>query len=349
MDHETLLVRRGPRTGIATIVAVHSTRLGPALGGCRMWHHTTLDEAIEDALRLSAAMTLKAAAAGLDLGGGKSVIWLPGEEPPAGEVRRELMRDFAETVEMLAGSYITAEDVGTTIADMELLARYTKHVVGRSLAEGGSGDPGPRTAAGVQAAIRACCAHRFGTAALAGSTIAVVGVGSVGGPLARSLAQAGASLVLSDIDERKRALAEELDAAWLEPGAALRADVDVLAPCALGGVVDEQLARELRCEIICGSANNQLSDERLADLLAARGILYAPDFIVNAGGLMNVALELTGYDSARASRRIAEIESTMSAILDHAHAAGLTPLSAARERAWQRLATAPPRALRTAA
>jgi leucine dehydrogenase len=314
-----------------------------------MWHHATLDDAIEDALRLSAAMTLKAAAAGLDLGGGKSVIWLPGDELPAGRARRELMHDFAETVELLGGSYITAEDVGTTIADMELLAAHTKYVVGRALAEGGSGDPGPRTAAGVEAAIRACCSHRFGSASLAGRRIAVVGVGSVGGPLARSLASAGALLALSDVDERKRAIAEELEAEWLDPDVALRAPLDVLAPCALGGVLDEVAARELRCEIVCGSANNQLSDDAVADLLAARGILYAPDFIVNAGGLINVALELTGYDPALASRRIAAIESTLGAVLERARSAGETPLDAARELARLRLASAPAHELPTAA
>jgi leucine dehydrogenase len=314
MDHETLLVRCGPRTGISTIVAVHSTKLGPALGGCRMWHHATLDDAIEDALSLSSAMTLKAAAAGLDLGGGKAVI---------------------------GGSYITAEDVGTTIADMEVLAQYTHHVVGRPLAQGGSGDPGPHTATGLEAAMRACCEHRFGTPSAAARRIAIVGVGSVGGELARGLAAAGASLVLADVDPRRRALAEELGAEWMDPQAALRAPLDVLAPCALGGVIDERLVGELRCEIVCGSANNQLSDDRLAEELAARGILYAPDFIANAGGLINVALELSGYDPALALRRVMAIESVMSGILEHAAAASLTPLAAARELARLRLTGAP--------
>jgi leucine dehydrogenase len=349
IEHETLLVRRGPRTGIHTIVAVHSTRLGPALGGCRMWHHETLEDAIEDALRLSGAMTLKAAAAGLDLGGGKSVIWLPEDSVPAGDFRGELMRDFAETVEMLGGAYITAEDVGTTIADMELLAEHTDHVVGRPLAQGGSGDPGPRTAVGVEAAMRACCSHRFGASSLAGRRVAIVGVGSVGAGLSRSLAAAGALLVLSDVDQRKRVLADELDAEWLAPREALRAPLDVLAPCALGGVLDGGLARELRCEIVCGCANNQLGDDRIADLLASRGILYAPDFIVNAGGLINVALELSGYDPVLATRRVAEIEQTMNTILDHAESVGLTPLSAARELASQRLAAGPLRPLPAAA
>jgi leucine dehydrogenase len=349
MDHETLLVRRGPRTGISTIVAVHSTRLGPALGGCRMWHHATLDEAIEDALRLSSAMTQKAGAAGLELGGGKAVIWLPDDEVPLGARRRELLRDYAETVELLGGSYITAEDVGTTIADMELLAQYTDHVVGRPLEQGGSGDPGSHTAAGVEAAMRACCEHRFGSTSLAGRRIAIVGVGNVGGQLARALAAAAASLVLADVDERKRTLADELGAEWIDPQAALRARLDLLAPCALGRVIDERLAGELRCEIVCGSANNQLSDPHLADRLAARGILFAPDFIANAGGLINVALELTGYDPEVAARRVAAIESVMSGIIEQADAAGLTPLGAAEELARLRLATAPRSRLAAAA
>ncbi len=349
IDHETLLVRRGPRTGIATIVAVHCTRLGPALGGCRMWHHPTLEAAVQDALRLSRAMTLKAAAAGLQLGGGKGVIWLPDDTMPVGQRRYELLQDFAETVELLDGSYITAEDVGTTIDDMQVLAQYTDHVVGRPLARGGSGDPGPHTAAGVQAAICACCKHRFGSPSLAGRKIAIVGVGSVGGALARALAAAGASLVLADVDPSRQALAQELGGKWVAPQVALRESVDVLAPCALGGMIDERLCYELRCQIVCGSANNQLAGEGIADLLAARGILYAPDFIANAGGLVNVALELTGYDPDVAAQRVAAIESVMDDILDRSAASGTTPLAAAAELARRRLASAPAPPLATVA
>jgi leucine dehydrogenase len=338
--HELLLVRRGRRTGAHTIVAVHSTVLGPALGGCRMWRYADLQDAIDDALRLSGAMTLKAAAAHLPLGGGKAVIFPPDDLDIQGSARRSLLHDFADTVNLLRGMYITAEDVGTTAADMAVLSGYSKHVVGAPAQRGGSGDPGDFTAAGVQAAMRACVAHRFGSSDLGERSVSLVGLGHVGEPLARRLAKAGTSLVLSDIDEGKRDLAAELGAAWQPPERALRADVDLLAPCAMGGVIDDHIAGELRTEIVCGSANNQLATEDVADMLAARGILYAPDFIVNSGGLINVSLELTGYDRDVASRRVAEIEQVLDGILAHASAASITPLAAALELAESRIALA---------
>jgi len=336
-DHELLLVRRGPRTGVQMIVAVHSTVLGPALGGCRMWRYERLDDAIADARRLSSAMTLKAAAARLPLGGGKSVIRLPDGFDAAGPGRELLLRDFAEALEMLGGLYITAEDVGSSAADMAFLSRWSRFVVGSPT---GSGDPGDFTAAGVQAAMRACCAHRFGSSELAGRTVAIVGVGHVGAPLARRLAAAGASLVLSDVDHGRFALAEELGAEWLEPAQALRAEVDLLAPCALGGVLDDALVEQLGCGVVCGSANNQLARDELAERLAAREILYAPDFIVNSGGLINVSLELTGYDRELAAERVAGIEGVLDQVLLHAERASITPLAAAIELARERLAAA---------
>lgn len=337
VEHELVLVRRGERSGAYMVVAVHSTVLGPALGGCRMWHYPTVRAGIDDALRLSRAMTLKAAAASLALGGGKAVICLPAGPVPAGERRERLLRDFADTVELLGGRYITAEDVGTTSRDMEFLARFSRHVVGRPTTGGGSGDPGDFTAAGVQAAMRACCAQLFGSPELAGRSVAVVGLGSVGAHLAGRLAGAGARLVVSDIDPRKAALAGELGAAWLEPEQALRAEVDILAPCALGGVLDDELVPELHCRAICGAANNQLARDDLADRLAARGVLYAPDFVVNAAGVINVSLELGGYDGDVARQRASGIEQVLARILTHAEHAGLTPLAAATDLARQRL------------
>jgi leucine dehydrogenase len=337
-EHEALLVRRGRRSDVATIVAVHSTALGPALGGCRMWSYATVKDGIADAMRLSAAMTLKAAVAGLPLGGGKSVICLPpGASRPEGDFREAILHDFAESLEMLDGSYITAEDVGTDTSDMAFLSQWTEHVVGRPVGDGGGGDPGSFTAAGVEAAIRACCSATFGSPSLAGRTVAVVGVGSVGGSLARRLLRRGAELLLADIDPRKRSLAVGLGARWATPEEALRADVDVLAPCALGGVIDEELVGALRCGIICGAANNQLASDELAARLAERGILYAPDFIVNAAGLINASLELTGYDAAEAGRRAAEIETVLARVLHHATEAGETPLRSAIELAEWRL------------
>ncbi len=339
-EHELVLVRRGRRTGAHMVVAVHSTVLGPALGGCRLRRYEDLQEAIADALRLSSAMTLKAAAAQLPLGGGKSVIFPPEGLDLAGPGRQELLEDFAEALNMLGGMYITAEDVGTSQSDMAVLAKHSPHVVGVPAAGGGSGDPGGFTAAGVHAAMRACCRHRFGSAEMSGRSVAIVGVGHVGEPLARRLAAAGANLVLADVDEGKQALAEELGAVWREPEDALRGHVDVLAPCALGGVIDEELSVEMQAEIVCGSANNQLAGPRMADVLAARGVLYAPDFIVNSGGLINVSLELTGYDRERAMARVEAIEGVLAAILDHAREVEITPLDAALELAKQRIGAA---------
>jgi leucine dehydrogenase len=347
VEHELVLVRRGERSGAYMVIAVHSTVLGPALGGCRMWHYPSVQAGIDDALRLSRAMTLKTAVAGLGLGGGKAVICLSAGPAPAGAARERLLRDFADAVQLVGGRYITAEDVGTTSRDMELLARFTPYVVGRPGEDGGSGDPGDFTAAGVQAAMRACCAHLFGAAELAGRSVAVVGLGSVGAHLARRLARVGASLVLSDIDAGKAELARELGAQWLEPQRALRAQVDILAPCALGGVLDDELAGELRCRAICGAANNQLARDEIAERLAARGILYAPDFVVNAAGVINVSLELGGYDPDLARRRAAGIEDVLADVVAHAERSGLTPLAAATELAQARLraaATAPARA-----
>jgi leucine dehydrogenase len=339
-EHELLLVRRGRRTGVHMIVAVHSTVLGPALGGCRLWRYPSLQAAIDDALGLSRAMTHKAAAARLPLGGGKAVIRLPEGVQAAGPFRQALLHDFADTVNLLGGMYITAEDVGTTAGDMSALARYCRHVVGRSARRGGSGDPGDFTAAGVQAAMRACCERCFGSPDLAGRSVSIVGLGHVGEPLARRLSRAGASLIVSDVDRAKMAIAAELGAAWLEPEEALRAGVDLLAPCALGGVLDETLAEELHCRIVCGSANNQLSSDEVADRLADRGILYAPDFIVNSGGLINVALELTAYDRELAFDRVRDIQGVLARILAHSEQASVTPLAAALTLASEWLATA---------
>ncbi|HEX5224394.1 MAG TPA: Glu/Leu/Phe/Val dehydrogenase dimerization domain-containing protein [Solirubrobacteraceae bacterium] len=337
-EHETLLVRRGRHGGVPVIVAVHSTALGPALGGCRMWSYPTLADGVRDALRLSAAMTLKAAVAGLPLGGGKSVVCLPaGAERPRGAFREAILRDVAEAVEVLDGSYVTAEDVGTDSDDMAFLSGWTEHVVGRPKDAGGGGDPGAFTAAGVEAAIRACCTAVFGTRSLAGRRVAVVGVGSVGGALARRLKAGGAELVLADLDAGKEALAAALGARWMDAHDALRADVDVLAPCALGGVLDDELVGEVRCRVICGAANNQLADDGLAAELAARGVLYAPDFVVNAAGLINASLELTGYDLETAQLRAAGIEQKLAGVLEHARATGQTPLDAAVSLADRRL------------
>lgn len=327
----TLLERIGRRSGVDIAIAVDSTALGPALGGCRMWPYPTREDAVADAVRLSGAMTLKAAAAGLRLGGGKAVIRVSPGPRPAGPEREKILRDLADAVNELDGRYITAEDVGTTSADMEVLARSTRWVVGRP---GGSGDPAPFTAAGVGVSIRACLRHLYGSPDVAGRSVAVVGLGAVGSRLARELSAAGAELVLADVDPSRPGNAGVHEA--------LRAAVDVLAPCAMGGVIDTRLVDELRCRIICGAANNQLADDGLAERLAERRILWAPDFIVNAGGLINVAMELDGYDAELAMARALDLERVVGRVLRHAEGARITPLAAARWLAERRLGSVAP-------
>jgi leucine dehydrogenase len=339
-SHEDLRVVSGPRSGATIAIAVHSTALGPALGGVRMWHYDSAAHGVEDALRLARAMTYKAAAAGLDLGGGKGVICALTPERPLGELRRRLLLDFGDAVESLAGRYVTAEDVGTSAADMVAISEQTAHVVGLPTERGGRGDPGPLTARGVLAAIGACLEHRYGDASVSGVRICVVGAGSVGGRLARMLAEAGAELTISDIDPARRALAEALGATWVDPGEAIGADCDVLAPCALGGAIDAATLTRLRCQIVCGAANNVLADERLAGAVAERGILFAPDFIANAGGLINVYAELRDLDGDVVLRLVDQIGPTMHRILEAADRRGVTPLAAAQEQALERLRTA---------
>jgi leucine dehydrogenase len=305
-----------------------------------MWTYTDTRAAVRDALRLARAMTFKSAVAGLPLGGGKGVIMLPaGSAPPTGEERRAVLLDFGETVEMLDGAYITAEDVGTSEPDMRVISEMTSHVSGLAVESGGSGDPSPWTALGVEAAIRVACERVFGTPSLEGRRIAVVGVGHVGGPLAELLAAGGAQLVLADIDGRRRELAERLTAAWTDPASALTADVDVLAPCALGGVLSDETVPQLRCRVVAGAANNQLATEAVGEMLAARGVLWVPDFVANAGGVVNIAVELEpdGYATDRAETRVRTIGDTVRTVLDHADAAGITPLAAAMEIAHRRV------------
>jgi leucine dehydrogenase len=340
IEHEELLVRRGRRSGVYTIAAVHSTACGPALGGCRMWTYDDTRAAVRDALRLSRGMTYKSAVAGLRLGGGKGVIVLPpGSPPPTGRHRRDILLDFGETVDVLNGRYITAEDVGTATRDMVAIAEATPHVTGLPRARGGSGDPSPFTALGVEAAILATCERAFGSAAVAGRSVAVVGLGHVGLPLARRLGRRGAKLVVADIDPAKKDLAAELGAQWTTPEAALLAAVDVLAPCALGGVLNHETVPRLQAQAIAGAANNQLADDAIAELLQARGIVWAPDFVANAGGIINISVELEagGYDPAHARERVRTIGDTLREVYDRAAAGGTTPLTAAMELARKRL------------
>jgi leucine dehydrogenase len=282
-------------------------------------------------------MTFKAAVAELPLGGGKGVIMAPAYGSLSSRVRHAALLDFADAVQALAGSYITAEDVGTSSRDMAVIAERTPHVAGLARSRGGSGDPSPLTALGVVAAIEICCERVFGTASLRGRRIGVIGLGHVGSRVAKRCARAGAKLVVADVDPRKRALADQLGARWSTPSALARTELDVLAPCALGGVLDDRSVPRLRTPIVAGAANNQLAEERIADLLSAAGILWAPDFVVNAGGIINIAEEFGGYDPARARGRVRRIGEVVRLVLDQAERSGSTPLAAAMAIARARL------------
>jgi len=304
-----------------------------------MWAYDDARAAMRDAMRLSRAMTFKAAVADLELGGGKGVIMLPLGRRLTAERRHEALLDFADTVDALGGRYITAEDVGTSSRDMRVIARGTRHVVGLARAQGGSGDPSPMTALGVHIAIQTCCERVFGSPSLRNRSLCVIGLGHVGSRVAKLCARAGAKLAVADVDPSKRGLADQLGARWVDPERALESPFDVLVPCALGGILNDETVLRLQCPIIAGAANNQLADDDIADVLAARGVLWAPDFVVNAGGLINVAEELRGYDPAAVRRRVRGIADTLRTIFDNADAIGATPLTAATELARRRLAT----------
>jgi leucine dehydrogenase len=319
------------------MAAVHSTARGPALGGCRMWTYDDARAAMRDVLRLSRAMTFKAAVAGLPLGGGKGVIMLRRDDAVLTPERREaVLLDFGDTVEALGGAYLTAEDVGTSEPDMAVIARRTRYVTGLAA---GSGDPSPWTAMGCETALRVTAERVFGSDDLQGRRVAVIGLGSVGGRLAELLHEGGAELVVADVDHGKRELAERLGARWTDPLSALTADVDLVAPCALGGILNDDTVPALRCKAIAGAANNQLAGDSLDGALAARGILWAPDFVCNAGGIINISVELEdgGYDRARAEQRVRAVGDTLRTIFDSAAGAGTTPLAAALELGHARL------------
>ena len=313
-DHELVAFGSDPATGLKCIVAVHSTRLGPALGGCRMWDYASDDEALADALRLSHGMTYKAAIAGLPVGGGKAVI--------IGDARRGksegLMRAFGRFVDSLGGRYITAEDVGTTVADMDIIAAQTRFVRGTS---GGSGNPSPMTALGVYMALRAAVEHGLGRAELSGVRVAVQGLGSVGYALCRHLADAGARLFVTDIDEGAvRRAAAEFAAIPVAPDDIYGVEADVFAPCALGAVLNDVTIPRLRARIITGSANNQLAEAHHGAELKRKGILYTPDYVANAGGLIDVAHDGPGHDADAVRRMTEGIYGTVKRILARAQA-----------------------------
>jgi leucine dehydrogenase len=284
--HEQILFCSDVASGLSAIIAIHSTRLGPALGGCRMWAYPSFDSALTDALRLSKGMTYKAAIAGLALGGGKSVI--------VGDPRKDRtsarMIAFARHVASLGGRYIVAEDVGITVADIELFRTITPYVAGFSKDAGGTGDPSPATAQGVFFGMQACMEEVYGDRSFQDKKIAIQGMGKVGLALAKLLSEAGAHLIVSDMDPEKVAIAcREFNGDPVHPHEIYRVNCDIFAPCALGGILNDRTVPALSCKIVAGSANNQLAQAEVAALLQKRGILYAPDYVINAGGLIHIS------------------------------------------------------------
>lgn len=297
-DHEQVVVCNDPDTGLKAIIAIHDTTIGPALGGCRMWNYESEDEALTDVLRLSRGMSYKAAIASLNLGGGKAVI--------IGDAKKQkteiLFRSFGRFVEGLNGRYITAEDVGTSVNDMEWVRMETQYVTGISRALGGSGDPSPVTAFGAFAGLKAAVKKQLGRDEVSGLKVSVQGVGHVGYHLVKYLCEEGAKVYVTDIfDESIKRVVDEFSVEAVGPDDIYDLDVDIYAPCALGATLNDETIPNLKCSIVAGAANNQLKVEsEHGQMLKDRGILYAPDYAVNAGGLINVANEIEGYNRERA-------------------------------------------------
>jgi leucine dehydrogenase len=336
-DHEQVLFFYDRPSGLRAIIALHDTTLGPAVGGCRFWPYASEVEAVTDVLRLARGMTYKAAMADLPFGGGKSVII----GDPRTARSEALFRALGRAVHCLGGAYYTGEDVGTTPQDMDWAGLETPYVLGRT--RGGSGDPSPVTAHGVLLGIKAAVRHRFGRDELQGVRVAVQGTGHVGGNLASLLAAEGAQLILADIDaERAARKTRELGARQVGCDEILSVDAEVLAPCALGGVIDDRTLPRLSCDIVAGAANNQLHEPRHGTALHERGILYAPDYVTNAGGLINIAQELRpgGYDRARALAQVATIETTLAEIFERSEREDRPTHEIADQVAEERIAAA---------
>lgn len=328
-DHET---------GLRAIVSLHDTTFGPGLGGTRaISTYQSEAEAVDDVLRLSRGMTFKATLANIPFGGGKAVIMLP-----KGEFDRPaLFEAFGRAVDSLGGKYITTEDSGTSPEDVAHMRKGTAHVVGMPKELGGSGDPSPFTAFGVVRGIEALAKFHFGRDDLEGMKVSILGVGNVGYPLAKLLHQRGAKLFVADVNEAAvRRAEDELGATGVTPEALLSLDVDVFAPCALGGAINDDSLKVLRCKAVAGSANNQLREERHGKELFDRGIVYVPDYVINAGGLINVAQEVAGYDEAKSRETCSKIYDTVLSILERAKAEGSRPEVVADRIVLERLAQA---------
>ena len=331
MGHEQLVICNDNSAGYRGIIAIHSTTLGPALGGTRFWQYATDEEAIVDALRLARGMTYKNAVAGLNLGGGKSVIIGNNKTTD----REMIFRAHGRFVESLGGRYITAEDVGTSTADMDFVHMETKNVSGLA---GRSGDPSPVTAHGVFRAIQASAKERWGSDDLSTKTVSVQGCGHVGYYLAKEQHEAGAKLIVTDIDaERVKQVVHEFGARAVGPDEIYGVQADIFAPCALGGIVNDKTLPQLKVQIVCGAANNVLLEEKHGDALEKKQILYTPDYVANAGGVINVYSELAGWSSARAFRKADEIYETVLKVFQIAKTDKVPTYVAADRLAEQRI------------
>ncbi|MCD6063046.1 MAG: leucine dehydrogenase [Flavipsychrobacter sp.] len=336
MGHEQLVFCHDPYSGLNAIIAIHNTTLGPALGGTRLWNYNSHEEGVIDALRLSRGMTYKAAISDLNLGGGKAVII-----GDANKIKSEgLWRRYGKFVDSLNGKYITAEDVNTSARDMEYISLETEHVTGVPEYMGGSGDPSPFTAYGVFVGMKASAKKHWGTDSLAGKKVLVQGVGHVGQYLVGHLIEAGAKVMISDINEtRIKETTDKFKVEVLNNGDIFEKEFDIYAPCALGATVNNDSISKMKCAIIAGAANNQLADERAhGPMLIEKGILYAPDFLINAGGLINVGAELDGYNRERVMGNVEKIYSRTLEIFDLSEKENIHTQAAAMKLAEKRLA-----------
>ena len=321
-DHEGIHLFTDPASGLRAVIAIHSTALGPAAGGARFWHYADGDQAITDALRLSRGMSFKNAMAGLDLGGGKGVVLAPER---GATITTEQLEAFGRAVDSLGGRYVTAEDVGMSEARMKVIAGQTRYVSGLPVASGAAGgDPGPYTAHGVYLGVRAAAARGLGATDMRGVRVAIQGVGSVGGGLAKLLARDGAVLTLADVDQsRAEKLAGELSATTVPSDAILTQDVDLFSPNALGAILTADTIPTLKARVVAGGANNQLATREDGMRVHERGILYAPDYVINAGGIINVGLEYLGHgDEAEVMARIARIPERLTEVWDESDRTG---------------------------
>lgn len=340
--HEQVVSYFDEETGLRAFIALHNTRRGPAVGGARLWHYDTAQDALLDVLRLSEGMTYKAALADLPLGGGKTVILADGNEQDAA-IRAARFEVLGRCIDGLGGRYITAEDVGTTTEDMMRVRRATRYVLGMPVEAGGGGDPSPMTAFGVLCGMRALAEDVLDRASLAGVRVAIQGLGKVGMSLAEQLVGQGAVVIGSDVrpqvaEEARSRLKIEVAA----PDAIYDVPCDMFAPCAMGAVINDRTIPRLACRIVAGSANNQLAEEHHAEALHARRIVYAVDYVINSGGLINVASELDGYDEGKARLKTAQIYQTIKRLLDVARTEGISMQRAAQHVALETLASARP-------